>query len=150
MRTVTLWLHIMGGGTWLGANLAQLTISRGMLSGEAGTARRFMETVHKMTNPLYGTASVVILVTGVILVLTSGGTYSFGSVFVGLGIAVLVIGGALGGLVFSRKTKEALALYEAGEAASTAPLHRSIAFWGRIDTLLIALAMLAMVAKWGA
>lgn len=150
MRVVLLWLHILGGATWFGANMAQLTISRGMLSGEPSAARRWMETVARVTNPLYGSASVVILATGIFLVLNSGGAYSFGSTFVGIGFAVLIIGGALGGLIFSRKSKQAVALYEAGKPAETAPLHQSIALWGRIDTLLVAFAVLAMVAKWGA
>ncbi|HUO45347.1 MAG TPA: DUF2269 family protein [Acidimicrobiia bacterium] len=145
-----MWLHILGGATWFGAYMAQFAISRGMLAGEPNVARRWMETVARVTNPLYGSASVLLLATGIFLVLNSGGAYSFGSTFVGIGFAVVIIGGALGGLIFSRKAKEAVTLYEAGKPAETAPLHQSIALWGGIDTLLVAFATLAMVAKWGA
>ncbi len=150
MRVIAQWLHILGGATWFGANMAQLAISQGMISGEASAARRWMETVAKVTSPLYGAASAVILLTGIYLVLSSEGTYRFESPFVAIGIAVVIVGGALGGLIFSRKAKEAAALYQAGKVADTVPIHRTIAFWGRIDTLLIAFAMLVMVAKWGA
>jgi hypothetical protein len=143
-------LHILGSATWFGANMAQLTISRGMLAGGPEPARRWMETVARVTNPLYGAASVVILVTGIILVLGSGGAYSFGSLFVTIGFAVIIIGGALGGLVFSRKAKEAVALYDAGKAAETGPAHQTIARWGLVDTVLVAFTILVMVAKWGA
>jgi hypothetical protein len=127
-----------------------MVASRSFVRGEAGVAQRWMETVARVTSPLYGTASAVILVTGIYLVLDSSGAYSFGSTFVAIGLGVLVLGGALGGLVFSRQSKLAAALYQTGKPAETAPIHRNIAFWGTVDTLLIALVVLVMVAKWGA
>jgi Predicted integral membrane protein (DUF2269) len=148
LRTFALWLHILGGGTWLGGNVMQTAISRGLVGGDSNVAKRFMQTVEKASGPVYGTASVLILATGIYLVLSSDGAYSFGDTFVGFGIAVLVIGGVLAGLVFNRQTKAAIAAYESGNAAAAAPAHRSIAMWGTIDTVLVALAVLAMVAKW--
>ena len=148
LRTFALWLHILGGGTWLGGNVMQAAVSRGLISGDSNVAKRWMETVHKASGPVYGTASVVILATGIYMVLSSDGAYSFGDTFVGIGIAILIIGGALAGLVFNRQTKAALAAYDSGNAAAAAPAHRAIAMWGTIDTVLVALAVLAMVAKW--
>lgn len=147
MRTFALWLHILGGGTWLGANVMQAVVSRGLIGDDTTVAKRWMQAVHKASNPVYGIASVLILATGIYLVLGFD-AYSFSDTFVGIGIAVLIIGGALAGLVFSRQTKAAIAAYESGNPAAAAPAHRSIAMWGTIDTLLIALAVLAMVAKW--
>jgi hypothetical protein len=53
-------------------------------------------------------------------------------------------------LVFGRKTKQMIGLYESGNTAEVAGIYRSLGTWGIIDTLLLALAVLAMVAKWGA
>lgn len=146
MRTIALWLHILGGGTWLGANIMQAAASRGLIGSDSNVALRWMQSVQKASNPVYGGASAVILATGIYLVLDGG--YSFGDTFVAIGIAILIIGGALAGLVFNRQTKVAIAAYESGNAAAAAPANKAIAMWGTIDTVLVAVAVLAMVAKW--
>ncbi|MGH8928563.1 MAG: hypothetical protein ACRDWH_09450, partial [Acidimicrobiia bacterium] len=83
------------------------------------------------------------------LVLASDGGYSFGSLFVGIGIAVVIISGAMAGLVFNRKTKQVIAHYEAGNEAQANTVYKSIGSWGVFDTALIAFAILAMVSKCG-
>ena len=148
LRTFALWLHILGGGTWLGANVMQAVVSRGLIGDDTIVAKRWMQTVQKASSPVYGIASALILATGLYLVFGSDGAYTFGDAFVGIGIAVLIIGGALAGLVFNRQTKAAIAAYDSGNPAAAAPAHRAIAMWGTIDTVLVALAVLAMVAKW--
>ncbi|HEY7564283.1 MAG TPA: hypothetical protein VIA81_05100 [Acidimicrobiia bacterium] len=149
MRDIALWLHILGGGTWIGANLTQAALSRRMTGGEPSVAVRWLEAVNKMSGPLYGTAAVVILATGIYLVLSSD-SFTFGSVFVGIGIAVLVIGGVLAGLIFTPTTKRAITAFSAGNTSEGRSLMTRFATFGTIDTLLVVVAVLAMVAKWGA
>lgn len=149
MRTFALWLHILGAGTWLGANIVQGMLGGRMTSGESATAARWLEAVHKMSGPLYGAAAVSILLTGVYLVL-SNDSFGFGSVFVGIGFAVLIIGGALAGLVFTPQTKKALALFSGDKKAEGTALMNRIGVIGLLDTALVAVAILAMVGKWGA
>ena len=81
---------------------------------------------------------------------SSDDAYSFGSAFVGIGIAVLIIGGALAGLVFNRKTRQAIGAFESGDSAKALPVYKSIGSWAILDTALMVFAVLAMVAKWGA
>jgi hypothetical protein len=149
MRDILLWLHIIGGGTWFGANMAQSFIGPKLMANRE-TAPGWLRAVEKASGPLYGAASGLLLVSGIILVLISDGAYSFGSVFVTIGIAVVIIGGALAGLVFNRKTRQMIGLFESGQEAQVPAIYRSLAVWGTIDTLLIAVAILAMVSKWGA
>lgn len=148
MRNFALWIHILGGATWFGVNIAQAVIGPKMLRSGHGAA--WLAAVEKASGPVYGTASGAILLSGVYLVLSSDGAYTFGSVFVGIGIAILIIGGALAGLVFNRKTKQMVAMYASGNASGIEPVYRSLGTWGAIDTLLVAVAILAMVSKWGA
>lgn len=150
MRHVVLWLHILGGGTWLGANMIQLAVGRSMTGGESNTARRWLEAVDKGSRPLYGIASTVILLTGLYLVLRSDGPYSFGSTFVLIGIAILIIGGALYGGFFRPQTKKALSLFASGNSDEGVRVVNRIRSLGVLDTLLIAFAVLVMVSKWGA
>jgi hypothetical protein len=109
----------------------------------------WLKAVDKASGPIYGTASGLILLTGIYMVLSSDGAYSFGSTFVGIGIAVVIIGGALAGLVFNRKTRQAVGLFESGDSARAIPVYKSIGSWAVLDTALIAFAVLAMVSKWG-
>jgi hypothetical protein len=147
MRNILLWLHILGGGTWLGANLAQAFIGpRLMATRESGAA--WLRAVEKASGPLYGTASGLLLLTGILLVLNT--SYEFGDAFVGVGIAVVIIGGALAGLVFNRMTRQMMAAYDSGQDAQVGAMYRSLSSWGLLDSVLIAVAILAMVSKWGA
>ena len=146
MRDVALWLHIIGASMWLGTNVAQMLIGPKLVNGGAGL--QWLRAVDKASGPIYGSASVLILATGIYLVL-SNDAFSFGSTFVGIGIAVVIIGGALAGLVFNRKTRQAIGLFESGDTAKAMPVYKSIGSWAVLDTALVAFAVLAMVSKWG-
>ena len=148
MRNILLWLHILGGGTWLGANLAQAIIGPRLMANR-DAAPLWLRAVEKASGPLYGTASAVLLVTGIILVLISDGVFRFSSLFVTIGFAVVIIGGALAGLVFNRKTRQLIGLYDSGQDAQAPAIYRSLGAWGILDTVLVAVAILAMVSKWG-
>ncbi len=149
MRNILLWFHIIGAAMWLGANVAQAFIGPRLMANRE-TAPGWLRAVEKASGPLYGIASALILISGVILILTSDGVYRFSSLFVTIGFAVLILGGALAGLVFGRKTKQMIGLYDAGQDAQVPAIYRSLSTWGILDSLLVAFAILAMVSKWGA
>jgi uncharacterized membrane protein len=149
MREVAIWLHIIGGSMWLGTNIAQAAIGPKLMADERA-ALPWLKAVAKASGPVYGAASGLILITGVYLVLSSNGAYTFGTVFVTIGLAILIILGALGGLVFNKKTKQMVGMLEGGNAALVAPAYKSLSNWGILDTALMAVAILAMVSKWGA
>jgi hypothetical protein len=147
LRDVALWLHIIGASMWLGTNVAQTLIGPKLV--DAGAGLQWLKAVEKASGPIYGTASGLILLTGIYLVLSSNDAYSFGSTFVGIGIAVVIVGGALAGLVFNKKTRQAIGLFESGEATKATSVYKSIGSWAVLDTALLAFVVLAMVAKWG-
>jgi hypothetical protein len=146
LRNAALWLHIIGASMWFGTNVAQMLIGPKLVNGGAGLA--WLKAVNKASGPIYGSASGLILLTGIYLVLTND-AFSFGSTFVGIGIAVVIIGGALAGLVFNRKTRQAIGLFESGDTANAMPVYKSISSWAVLDTALVAFAVLVMVSKWG-
>jgi hypothetical protein len=146
LRNAALWLHIIGASMWFGTNVAQMLIGPKLVNGGAGLP--WLKAVDKASGPIYGSASVLILATGIYLVL-SNDAFSFGSTFVGIGIAVVIIGGAMAGLVFNRKTRQAIGLFESGDTAKAMPVYKSIGSWAVLDTALVAFAILAMVSKWG-
>jgi hypothetical protein len=146
LRNVALWLHIIGASMWIGTNVAQMLIGPKLVNGGAGL--QWLKAVDKASGPIYGSASVLILLTGIYMVL-SNDAFSFGSAFVGIGIAVVIIGGALAGLVFNRKTRQAIGLFESGDSAKAIPVYKSMTSWAVLDTALLAFAVLAMISKWG-
>jgi hypothetical protein len=146
LRNVALWLHIIGASMWIGTNVAQMLIGPKLVDGGAGL--QWLKAVDKASGPIYGSAAVLILLTGIYMVL-SNDAFSFGSAFVGIGIAVVIIGGALAGLVFNRKTRQAIGLFESGDSAKALPVYKSMTSWAVLDTALLAFAVLAMVSKWG-
>lgn len=147
MRNVALWLHIIGASMWIGTNVAQIVIGPRLVRDGAGLP--WLKAVEKGSGPIYGGAASIILLTGIYLVV-SNDSFSFGSAFVGIGITVLIIGGALAGLVFNRKTRQAIGLFESGDAVQATSVYRSFGGWAVLDTALLAFAALAMVSKWGA
>ena len=147
MRNVALWLHIIGASMWIGTNVAQMVIGPRLVKEGAGLA--WLKAVEKSSGPIYGVASGLILLTGIYLVV-SNDSFSFGSAFVGIGITVLILGGALAGLVFNRKTRQAIGLFESGDSAQAVPVYKSIRSWAVLDTALLVFVVLAMVSKWGA
>lgn len=147
MRDLLLWLHIIGVGTWLGANLTQAFVGPKLMANRE-TAPGWLRAIEKASRPLYGGASGLLLISGIILVIISDGAFRFSSLFVTIGFAVVIIGGALAGLVFGRKTKQMIGLYDSGQDAQVPAIYRSLSTWGIIDSLLIVVAILAMVSKW--
>jgi hypothetical protein len=98
---------------------------------------------------LYNAAGALVLLSGIALVLTSNGTYSFGDAFVIVGFAMLIVGGAVGGGVLGRGNRRASVLYEeGGQSAELPPLQKRLVMWGIIDTVLLLLTILAMVYRW--
>jgi hypothetical protein len=147
LRNVALWLHIIGASMWIGTNVAQMVIGPRLVRDGAGLP--WLKAVEKGSGPIYGGAAGLILLTGIYLVV-SNDSFSFGSAFVGIGITILIIGGALAGLVFNRKTRQAIGLFEGGDAAKATSVYQTIGGWAVLDTALLAFAALAMVSKWGA
>lgn len=147
MRNIALWLHIIGVAIWLGANVAQ-----GYLGPRLGTDRDaalpWFRAVESMSGPIYGGSGALVLLTGIYLVITNE-AFGFGSTFVTIGFTVIIISGAMGPLVFGRKTRTIVGHLEADEGDQAQRVYRTLGPWGILDTLLIVVAIFAMVAQWG-
>lgn len=143
-RNLLLWLHVAAVAAWLGANFVQLVLARRLADGPA--AKAWTDATIFLGERYYTAAGGVIGVTGVLLVLDT--PWSWGDGFVWMGIVVVLIGGAMGGLVFGPLAKKRSAALEAGDAATAeAALARTIPA-AYLDTALVLIVVLAMVSKW--
>jgi hypothetical protein len=148
MRVLLLVLHIVGVGTWLGANVAQLITTRRLVGRGGQVAAAWMDTVVLWGRILYMPASILILATGVALVLDST-VYEFSQAFVSIGFAAVILAAVLGMTVFVMGGRQAAAAFNAGDgAAGNAQVGRLIS-WGMVDTAVLVFAIIAMVGKWG-
>lgn len=146
-RDVLLWIHIASAGSWLGANLAQIMLSPRFAKQPAAEAKAWTDQTVWLGERFYPLAGALIAITGVLLVIDTPITWS--STFIWIGVAVVVIGGVLGGAVFGPLAKRRSAALEAGDEQAAAKALSSIFPFAYLDTALVLLAMFSMVAKWG-
>lgn len=145
-RDVLLVLHIAGAGTWLGANVVQAVTPPALARTGAGALAGWYRTTKQFSTRLYIPASLLILVTGVLMVLQSD-AYGFASTFVTIGFGMLIVGGILGRLVFEPGGEAAAEAVESEDAAATRAATGRLATFGVIDTLLLLFTITAMVLR---
>lgn len=103
----------------------------------------------RLSSRLYMPAAILILVTGIWMVLLSD-AYGFGTLFVTIGLAMIIIGALLGILVFDRGSQQAATAIEAGEQAAIRSATGRLAGFGVLDTVLLLFTITAMVLRLGA
>lgn len=145
-RTLLLALHLAAVAGWLGANFVQLALSPRFAKGPSDVAAAWTRQTIWLGERYYTAIGGLIAVTGVILVLD--GDWSWSSGFIWVGIAVVAIGAAMGGLGFGPLAKQRAAALEAGDAPAADAAQSKIIPMALLDTALVLLAVLAMVDKW--
>lgn len=149
MRDLLLILHIVGVAVWLGANVVQ-AISGPRAAASSREARAWWAgTQELMAKVLYNVAGILVLLTGVGLVLVSDDAYAFSDMFVSIGFLAVIVGAALGIVVFGPGTRKLLAAIESGDEAEEKALSARMSAFGVMDTLVVLLAIASMVMKWG-
>lgn len=143
MTVLLLVLHIAAAAAWFGTNIVQAVVTGPLLTNPATAAPWLQQTV-AFGRKIYGPASVVLLITGPLLVIQRG--HEFSDAFVGIGFAMVIIGGLLGSLVMAPAARRAIAAHESGKDAD--PMHRRMATFGILDTVLLVVTITAMVATW--
>lgn len=150
MDTTLLFLHILGAGTWLGANVTQAVVTPFMRKRGSDAAASWTRATVAMGNRLYAPASVLILITGTWMVARSD-FYGFDQAFVTIGFIAVVIGIFLGVRVFGPKGEALAKLHESGAAeGAIAAAHSRLLGFGIFDTLVVIFTIWAMVERLGA
>lgn len=145
-RDILLVLHIAGAGTWLGANVVQAVVPPAAARAGQATLAGWYRITSVMAKRLYMPAAILILITGIFLVLQSE-AFSFGSIFVTIGFAMIVVGAILGMVVFGPGGEAAADAVEAGDQGAIRSAVSRLSRWGIIDTLLLLLTITVMVLR---
>lgn len=147
LRDVLLIFHIAGAGVWLGANVIQAVVPGLMARQGRDAAVGWYRVAARLGNRVYIPASLVILASGVLLVLRAD-EYGFGSRFVTVGFAMIVVGAVLGFVVFESGSERAAEAMEAGDSGRIRAAVSRLAAFGALDTVLLLLTITAMVTRW--
>ncbi len=149
LRDILLVLHIAAAGTWIGANVVQAVAPSMAAKQGPQTAAGWYRIAGGLSTRLYMPVAILLLATGIWMVLISE-QFSFGSVFVSIGFAAIVIGALLGKFVFEPGSEKAAAAIESGDAVAMKASAGRIAGFGVLDTLIILFTITAMVISLGA
>lgn len=145
-RDILLVLHIVGVGTWFGANIVQAVVPPvAARAGKAALAGWYRVSAD-LSRRLYMPAAILILVTGVALVINSD-AYGFGSIFVTIGLGMIIVGAVLGIVVFAPGAEAAADAVESEDQSSIRSSVSRLTAWGLVDTLLLLVTITAMVLR---
>jgi uncharacterized membrane protein len=140
-------LHVLAAMVWLGGGILQTIlvwrVRRADLPHRLGLAR----DMKSMGDRVFGAATVAVLAFGIWMVIEQP-AFAFGDTWILIGIAGILISGAIGGAFFAPKGKALVATLESGQPAD-ALLH-NIAMVAVVDQLVLITVVWAMVAKPGA
>jgi len=147
MTNVVLWLHIVAAGAWIGTNVVRAVAPPLLADGGPLVKATWARTVAGFSRRIYNPAAVVLLLTGIELVRSLN--YSYGNLFVLIGIGMVIVGGALGGMVFAPSGRSLADAVEAGDDGAVRRLDGKIRTFGILDTVLVLFTVYAMVASLG-
>ncbi|MFZ0013487.1 MAG: hypothetical protein WAL25_05155 [Acidimicrobiia bacterium] len=145
---ILLVLHIAGAGTWLGANVVQAVVPPVATRTSSVVLAGWYRITSALATRVYVPAAILILVTGVLMVLDSP-AYGFGTLFVTIGMGMIVVGALLGQFVFGPGGEAAAAALESGDVESERRSVGRLTRYGLIDTLLLLFTITAMVLRLG-
>jgi len=145
-------LHIISACAWLGANFTQLFVGAKVGAASSDVRIWWAEKGAALARTFYNVAGTLLFATGLVLVIWSPdpGGYSFASVFVSVGFAAVIVGGALGVTVFAPKNRALAQAVRDGDGASESRLRTLLTQFAVLDTLVVVVTIVVMVWKVGA
>ena len=149
MRDLYLVLHIFLAAAWIGGGLSVGFLLPRMQRSGAAAAEAFFRAYDSMGKIYFNVAGIGVLVTGILLVLDGTSGYEFEDTFVVIGIIAVIIGAVLGMAGFGPATRNIVAAYENEDEGSIKTLTGRFSMLGILDTIVLLVALVAMVYKWG-
>jgi hypothetical protein len=146
-RDALLFFHIVGAGTWLGANVVQMVAPSMAFAQGDQAAAGWMRIGGNLGKRLYMPAGIVVLLTGILLVIQSP-VFGFADRFVTVGFAMIIFGNVLGPVVFTPGAEKTAQALEAGDRDMATALLGRIGRFGALDTILLLFTFWVMIIRW--
>jgi uncharacterized membrane protein len=147
VREVYLLLHILSAMVWMGGSvMTHMFAVRAGRSGDSAHTLGFAKDAAVAGRVLTG-AGVSAALWGILLVLEAD-AYEWEQTWIAIGIFGVLIGALLGARFFAPQIRKLIAQLESGAAEAAATLRR-IQLVGRIELVVLAVVLWAMVTKPG-
>ncbi|MGA7229200.1 MAG: DUF2269 family protein [Acidimicrobiia bacterium] len=150
VRTLLLTIHILSIAAWFGGGLGGTFIRSRLVEKGGAIAAASVRVSQAMGTRFFTPAALLTLLSGIGLVLSSDGAYTFGSLFVIVGLSIFLVS-AVGNSVFggSRESR-ALEAFESGDDAAGKAAIDSVSGFSLVELVLLTATVVAMVYRWGA
>lgn len=146
---ILLVLHIIAVTLWLGANFS-MGVAANRTVGASNEINAWWAGVQGlMGKTMKNAAFILLLITGIGMVSRADDGIEFKSAFVSVGFLVVVIGGALGGMVFAPGARKAAESFTNGDAAEGKAQIDKMGVVGMVESLLVVVTILFMVFQGG-
>jgi uncharacterized membrane protein len=143
-----LFVHILAAAVWFGAGiLFHVLAHRADRADDTVTMRRLLDDTVALSNQLFVPASMVVLVAGVLLVID--GPWSFGDLWIVLGLVGYAATVATGVLVIKRRSERIATLTAGGGGLTPEAVYeaRRMLAIARIDYVTLTLVIAVMAFK---
>ena len=146
---VLLVLHLLAMAVWFGANVA-IGVTHGRAVGASNEIIGWLAGVQRMVSMrIKSAAFLVLFVTGMGLVGMSEKIFKMSDPFVSVGFFAIILGGALGGMVYAPGSRAVEAAAKDGDAAAIKRHNDKMGLVGMVESLVVVITVLFMVFKWG-
>jgi hypothetical protein len=149
LRNVLLVIHILSVIVWLGAGIGATYIGSRLMAAGGNVALSWLRVSEGMGSRVYGPASGLTLLSGIGLVLVND-AYSFGSLFVILGMTVWVAVAVASGAYGARQEKKLLTATEEGDEPTRRETMGALNRYAAAEFILLVGVVIAMIYRWGA
>ena len=147
-RTILLSLHIAAIASWLGVDVLQHAMRRRWQKETSEATKAWARTQFWLLDRFYAVVAVLILVSGIALV--QDGSWARSSTIIWVGIVTIVAGATLGGIGLKGLAKKRIDALEASDTQGAAAAERRALPIEVLLTVLVLVAVVSMVHKWGA
>ena len=147
-RTILLTLHITAIASWLGADVMQHAMRHRWARETSDANIAWARVQFWLHDRYYVVVAAVIFASGVALV--QDGDWAWSAWFVWAGIATIVAGAMLGGIVLKALAQKRADALAAAETEVAAAAYRHALPIELLLTTFVVVTVIAMVHKWGA
>lgn len=149
LQTTLLVIHILSVAIWFGGIIALSYVGSALGGADYRVRRWFADAQLAVGRVLFSVAGILTLITGVWLVLNHDALFSFADAFISIGFLVVIVGTVLGMAVYAPACKQLMSAIDSGDAAGEAAASRKLMATNSVNAVLLLIAIVAMVAKWG-